>query len=195
MNLRTILLAGAIGLVPMTGEAVVVLNFSDPLNDSTGSVDATGMTMTIDENNGDYSIDITASAADPFLGAFRININVFNATLDEFFQDAFNDFNEPAPLTILTLTGNDADLTDWLDSHAIATSTLDGLGNPAGSSFFRTSVADLPFQSICVAEDVIGSVNCNPPANAPAPMPLALLLPGVLGVFFVTRRKTRAGSH
>ena len=149
---------------------------TDPVGDHTGAVDATGLLLDIINDGGDYRITVSADAANPFLGEFRININLFNATLDEYFQDVFNDFDEASPLTEITLTGNDPELTDWSDTHTIATSTFDGEGNPDNVTLFRTSVADLPFAPICVAEDIIGLDGCGAAAIAEPP---ALALVGL----------------
>ena len=64
------------------------ISWTDPVGDNTGMVDLVGMDFTFDAT-GDYTIDLSADEANPFVGDFRININLFNVTLDEFFQDTF----------------------------------------------------------------------------------------------------------
>ena len=178
-----------LGLVVANSSAqAVVISFSDPTGDHTGAVDVTGMSMDID-SVGNYTIDVTADASAPFLGQFRININLWNATLGEFFQDTFNDFDLVASQTLISLSGANSNLTDWLASHSIATSTFDGLGNPPGSTFFRTSVADLPFQSTCVSEDIIGHGGC---AEIPAPTTIALIGLGLAGIGYRRHRSKQA---
>ena len=172
--------------LPAIGHALVIFNFADPVGDHTGSIDVTHMTFTIDETNGDYMIDLTADGANPFAGDFRININLFNVTRNEGFQDAFNDFSGLPATTALSLGGTDLNLTDWLDTDVVATTSLQGLGNPPGVSFFRASVADLPFQPVCVAEDIIGFDGCS--AAAPEPGTIALLSIGLVGFGFIRRR-------
>ena len=178
----------ALLLIPTHGFATTI-SFSDPVGDHTGLVDVTGMDLDFD-TAGAYTIDLTATVANPFSGNFRININLWNVTLDELFQDTFNDFNLAVSQTSLSLSGNSTIITDWLTSHIVATSTLAGFGNPAGSSFFRSSVADLPFQSICQSEDVIGIDGCS--STVPAvPIPAAAWLFGtaLIGLVGFGRRR------
>ena len=176
-------IAAALLILSAGSAQATVISFSDATGDHTGAVDVTGMTLDINDVSGDYTIDITADAANPFTGDFRVNINLFNATLDEFFQNVFNDFAlGGATQTLVTLTGTDTDLTDWLPTHDIATSTLAGLGNPPGSTFFRSSVADLPFGPTCTAEDIIGITGCTPPARVPEPGALSMFLLALAGI-------------
>jgi hypothetical protein len=176
-------------ILPALGKATILYDFADPVGDHTGIVDVTHMAFSIDETTGDYTIDLTADGANPFSGDFRININLFNVTRDEYFQDSFNDYLGLAPVTSLSLSGSNTDLMDWIGTDVLATSTYDGLGNPAGSSFFRSSVADLPFESICSSEDIIGLDGCSY-KDLPEPGVLALVSLGLFGIA-VTRRKVR----
>ncbi|MCB1738916.1 MAG: PEP-CTERM sorting domain-containing protein [Gammaproteobacteria bacterium] len=177
---KLITIFSALALLAPGAAFAVVLSFSDPTGDSTGAVDVIGMDLDINETTGAYEATIRAAAAAPFVGAFRINLNIWNVSLDEFFQDTFNDYNLGAPQTELVLSGTDANLTDWMASHTIVTTTLAGFGNPSGTSFFRSSVADLPFSGTCVAEDIIGFDGCS--TSVPAPAPLALILTGAVGL-------------
>src|SRR4051812_11191374 len=54
------------------------LTFSDPVGDQLGSIDVTGMVITFKQNNGAYTIVLTADAAHPFTGQFRVSINLYN---------------------------------------------------------------------------------------------------------------------
>lgn len=175
-------------LIPSYSMAATI-SFTDPVGDHTGTVDVVGMDLNFDVT-GNYTIDLTADTANPFFGNFRININLFNATLDEFFQSAFNDFNLVASQTSLSLSGTSAIIPDWLASHSIATSTLAGLGNPSGSTFFRSSVADLPFQPICDSEDVIGIDGCSTTVPE-VPVPAAIWLFGTALIGFVGMSRRR----
>ena len=179
----------ALLLLPAQGFATVI-SFSDPVGDHTGIVDVTGMTLDFDVA-GNYTIDLTATAADPFNGNFRININLWNVSLDEFFQDPFNDFTLAAPTTSISLSGTDLLIADWLSTHTIATSTYAGFGNPAGSTLFRSSVADIPFQSVCASEDVIGLDGCGTIQVPQVPIPAAAWLFGtaLLGFVGIARRR------
>jgi len=177
--------------LPSIGMAEVI-SFTDPVGDHTGNVDVIGMDFTFD-TTGSYTIDLTADNANPFVGDFRININLFNVTLDEFFQDTFNDFSLAAAQTSLSLSGSDSLIADWLASHTVATSTLAGLGNPSSSSLFRSSVSNLPFDSICVSEDIIGIDGCSPDIP-PVPVPAAVWLFGtaLIGFVGIARRRKLA---
>ena len=192
MNKKIATLACALLLLPAQGFATTI-SFSDPVGDHTGNVDVTNMDFVFD-NSGSYSIDLTATGANPFSGEFRVNINLWNVTLDEFFQDSFNDFDlGVTSQTSLSITGNSPIITDWLVSHTIATSTLAGFGNPAGSSFFRSSVANLPFAPTCDSEDVIGIDGCSTTVPA-VPVPAAVWLFGsaLIGLAGFVRRRKRA---
>ena len=164
-----------------------LISWTDPVGDQTGIVDLVGMDFTFDAT-GDYTIDLIADEANPFVGDFRININLFNVTLDELFQDTFNDYSLAVSQTSLTLTGNNLVLSDWLASHTIATSTFDGYGNPPGSTFFRSSAADLPFEPVCTSEDIIGLDGCGT-TSVPEPTSLVLVGLGLAGLGFVRRKK------
>lgn len=146
------------------------LSFSDPIGDPTGSIDVTGMVMSFRSNSGEYTIVLTADAAHPFLGQFRVNINLYDpsapsgqSTFQHVAQSsAFdpkankgNDFDLPVAQTTLTLTGHNQVLKSWKAGDLVATSTWAGLGNPPGAALFRSSVDGLPF-TFLTNEDVIG---------------------------------------
>jgi len=191
MTKKWILIESVLLLLACQAASATIIAISDPVGDHTGSVDVTGMTLTIDETSGAYTIEITADSANPFIGDFRINVNLFNATLDEFFQNTFNDYSLSSATTSIWLSGADIELSDWLPSHSIATSTYAGLGNPSGISLFRSSVGDLPLAPICVSEDIIGVNGCLGTNVVPEPSTLALFGLGLFGLGFASRRKMR----
>src|SRR5258707_8306806 len=94
------------------------LTFTDPVADQTGTIDVIGMVMTFSKT-GHYRIDLTASADHPFVGEFRVNINLYNPAVTKpsgrFFSDTctkcevfdpsinHSDFNLTVPTTTLTL--------------------------------------------------------------------------------------------
>jgi hypothetical protein len=128
--------------------------------------------MTFEQKHGNYTITLTADPAHPFVGQFRVDINLFNATRISLFSDICsqcdvfgihknpgNDFDLSTPTTTLTLTGKDPTLLGWQAGDQVATHSLGTgggpLGNPPGASLFRSSVASLPL-TFLDHEDVIG---------------------------------------
>jgi len=174
--------------LPASGFAALI-SWTDPAGDHSGGIDIVGMDFNF-ASSGDYTIDLFADGANPFVGDFRININLFNVTLNELFADSLNDFSLAAPQTSVTLTGNSFVITDWLADDLVATSTYDGYGNPHGARFFKSSVADLPFQPNCVAEDIIGLNGCGEvEVSASEPLSLFLLASGLASLGFCGRKK------
>jgi len=128
--------------------------FTDPVGDNTGPIDVTQMSVTFDNGTGAYEIVLRATTLEPFLSQFRINVNLWNPTASSFFQDAGNDFNLSTGVTVIVLTGTNLNLPAWHAGDVVATNTLAGLGNPPGSTFFRTSVISPPF-TFLTNEDAI----------------------------------------
>jgi hypothetical protein len=139
---------------------ILSLSFADPIGDHTGRKDVTGMTLNFDSGTGDYHVLLTADAANPFSGTFRININLLNpdtgttAPNPSYFQDTFRDFNLSSPLTTIRLTGTDARLMSWQIGDRVAT-TSTPFGNPPGVSLFRSAVGDFPLGPPGIREDII----------------------------------------
>jgi len=143
---RIILLAILTFTVMATAQAEpLVFSFADPVGDHTGAIDVTGMSFDFDNSTGDYTITLTATAANPFVGQFRVNINLFNPdaiSADGLFADVFNDYNLAAATTSLTLTGTDP-LLAWHAGDRVATNSFP-FGNPPGVTLFRSSVTNFP---------------------------------------------------
>ena len=57
---------------------ILSFSFTDPVGDHSGVVDLVSVTVTFDNTTGDYEVLLTADAANPFNGNFRINLNLFN---------------------------------------------------------------------------------------------------------------------
>lgn len=126
------------------------------LNPPSGVVDVTRMVLSFDNATGQYEITVTASSDDPFVGPFRINVNLFNpdtgstAQDPAFFQDQLNDFNLSTPSTSITLTGSNPRLKAWKQGDRVAACQgasfvefgpcLGGLGLPDGVSGFGSGV-------------------------------------------------------
>ena len=179
----------------------LTFSFADPIGDNTGLVDVYRMDLTFDDVTGDYSILLLATSGDPFQGDFRVNVNLFNpdtgttARNPSFFQDVLNDFDYGSTTsTSLTLTGTNSRLTFWDEGDRVAASTVAGLGTPDGSSFFRSSVADLPFEPFGVSEDYIAADASGVASIVNAvPEPGSLVLCGiaVAGLWLLRRRSNR----
>ena len=125
----------------------LTITYSDPVADQTGDIDVTKMTMVFDNATGNYKIVLRATVAHPFVGLFRVNVNLFNAdTVPSamVFQDVFNDYNLAISTTKLTLTGTDLKLLAWNATDRVATNDLAGLGNPPGTTAFRSSATNFP---------------------------------------------------
>ena len=137
--------------------------FSDPVGDHTGRIDVVGMVFTFDSSTGAYQIQLTADAANPFIGRFRINLHLFNpdtgttARNRSLFSDALNNFNLTTPTTVLTLEGVSSNLRAWKVGDRVATSNIPH-GGPAGSSTFRSSVLDVPARGFGTSEDIIAAI-------------------------------------
>lgn len=153
-----------------TPEFPLMLTVHDSVGDQTGPVDVVAMVMRFDNMTGEYEITLSADAAHPFLGAFRVNINLFNpdmgttAFIPSFFSDAVNDFNFSTPTTTLTLAGFHPSLFSWTVDHRVFTNSLGGTGNPDGASLFRSGVSGFPGGPPGVNEDMIAFPDRRQPA-------------------------------
>jgi PKD repeat protein len=172
------LLQSPLGLVT---SSALPLTFSvlDPVGDQTGPVDVVSMVLNFDNATGQYEIVLTADAAHPFVGDFRININLYNQDLGTtnpdpaFFGDAGNDFSLSVPTTTITLTGTSTSLVAWAAAHRVFTNSLAGTGNPDGVTLFRSTVLGLPFEFL-TNEDVIAFQDLARPAIIRASVPVDL---------------------
>ena len=132
----------------------------DPLNDHRGLIDISSMHLKFDNATGSYEITLIADSSSPFIGNFRININLFNidaSDIDEssaYFSDTLNDFRLSNPINTITLSGTDSRLIDWKSSDRVASSNIP-FGNPSNSKMFRSAVADLPQEGFMENEDTI----------------------------------------
>src|SRR4051812_15691246 len=103
----------------------LVYSFTDPVADETGAVDLTSMVV-ISDLQGNFRLYLVADAAHPFVGKFRVNINLFNPDVDSQFSTLSyscstkcavfggnTDFNLITPRTKLVITGHDAVLKHW----------------------------------------------------------------------------------
>jgi hypothetical protein len=170
---QIVTLLGILSLTVAGTAQARTLTFSDPVADQTGTIDVIGMVMTFSKT-GHYRIDLTASADHPFVGEFRVNINLYNPEVSAktgffsvvckncaVFDPAVNhsDFNLTVPTTTLTLVkGKSKVLKTWDKGDQVAISSFAGLGTPPGVSVFRSAVANMPF-TFLTNEDTIGYNN------------------------------------
>jgi hypothetical protein len=143
----------------VAGGDYLALQVNDPPGDQTGAIDVRKMRLVFDRQTGDYRIVLTAAKDAPFVGAFRVNVNLFNpalgtASYPSVFSHTMADFDFAEPVTRLVLAGTDARLTLWEKGHEVFTNSLDGTANPSGTSLFRSSVTNLPM-GFLTNEDVI----------------------------------------
>ena len=160
---KATLMIALMGMVAfnLTQAAALLVSVTDPVGDNTGPVDVIGMEFEFDNETGNYRILLTTTDAEPFLGDFRIDIELFNldagTTADDpsFFQDTINDFSLLVPSTELILSGTNARLLSWDPGDRILLNNLpDGTPHPDGATLFSSVVAARPGQS--QENDVIG---------------------------------------
>ena len=171
--LQIVTLLGIFSFTIVSTTQARTVSFTDPVADQTGTVDVIGMVMTFSKT-GHYRIDLTSSADHPFVGQFRVNVNLYNPEVSskarffsfackscQVFDPAINhsDFNLTVPTTTLTLkTGKSKILKSWDKGDQVAISSFAGFGSPAGVSVFRSAVANMPF-TFLTNEDTIGYNN------------------------------------
>jgi hypothetical protein len=148
MNKMLALVLGGL-LLGATGFAAdLTFSYTDPVGDSTGTVDVTHMVVVFDTVTGNYKVTLTSTAAQPFLGVFRVNINLFDATrlpAHSFFADTLNDYNLATAKTKLILTGTNPNLAFWAAGDVVTTNTIASGGvNPPNVTLYRSQVTNLP---------------------------------------------------
>jgi predicted outer membrane repeat protein/parallel beta-helix repeat protein len=133
----------------LTHAETLSFHFDDPVGDSTGIVDVVSMDFTFNDATGAYTILLTADAAKPFFGNFRINVNLFNpdtgttAENPSYFRDVGNDYDLSTPVATIELTGTNTRLIQWKEGHRVATSS-EPFGNFDYCAGFGCGVGNLP---------------------------------------------------
>ena len=154
----SVTLMGSINAAPL------VLLTTDPAFDQLGaSPDLVQLRFAFDNATGNYVIELKATNENPFLGDFRVNINLFNLDVGttardpSFFNDTMNDFSLTAPTTTLSLTGNDSRLISWNAGDRIMPNNFpDGSPSPDGVTLFRSGVGVVSLGDVATNEDMLG---------------------------------------
>ena len=97
-------------------------SYSDPVADQTGSVDVTEMNFLFDTDTGNYTVILSAAPDAPFLGQFRVNVNLYNPDVlpaYSYFQDTFNEFDLSTATYRIKLTGTNPSLQYWAMGHRV----------------------------------------------------------------------------
>jgi hypothetical protein len=108
------------------------IGVDDPIGDHGALIDVILMILRFDNLSGAYEIEITTSPNAPFIGDFRINVNLFNVDAVSFFSDAVNDYSLTSPVTRIILTDTSSALLTWSAGDRIHTNSLAGTPNPPG---------------------------------------------------------------
>lgn len=141
------------------GAEMLQVVFSDPVGDPTGDIDAFLATLVFDDATGDYTFFVVATEAQPFLGEFRLNVNLFNPDVGStacavaYLSDTVNDFDLAAPVRRVTLTGSSPVLTNWSPGDRVATNDVP-FGTPDCNNGFGSGVVALPFQDPYPGDDI-----------------------------------------
>lgn len=133
---------------------MLTVHVDDPRGDQSGPVDVTSMDFDFDPATGEYSTGMRADSAAPFLGEFRVNINLFNVDGPSYFTDGFNDYTLTGAKTELVLSGQSDVLMGWEIGDRVYTNSLAGTPNPPGTALFRSGVSGIPVEFL-TNEDVI----------------------------------------
>ncbi|MGR8921651.1 MAG: PEP-CTERM sorting domain-containing protein [Gammaproteobacteria bacterium] len=190
---RLIPLAFALAWASSAPAIPLTLAVSDPAGDHTGAVDVLGLVLDFDNDSGAYEIRLTATAANPFAGDFRVNVNLFNpdtgttAADPSFFSDDLNDLSLAVPVTVLRLSGISSSLLSWDAGDRVAFSGPVPLGVPDGLATFRTAVRDLP--DVTLVDYIARGEFVAIARSVPEPGTLALVGVTLCGYLTATRRR------
>ena len=185
----------------ITNAQLLSFEFIDPTNDRTRSfgIDLVSVSVVFDNTNGDYEILLTADPASPFVGNFRINSNMVNPDTNSFtmvpsyFFDNANDFRNLDPVTTISLTGNNSNLTYWNIGDRVATSSVPfGLATDAleaGIGDFASEITDYLDFSIYSSDYFPNEQVAYIQAVVPLPTSLYLLISGLLGITSIALKR------
>ena len=169
-TIRTIFIVLVLQILTMdvSHAAQLRFSFSDSAGDAflfpgkTGSAtDVVGLLFTFDNSTGAYTITMTATTANPFIGDVIINVNLFNpdtGTTEDapsYFRDQLNRFSLSTPTTAITLTGANPTLRSWKTGDRVSACAGSGgiipedcaadLGHPDSTTDFQSGVINTHF--------------------------------------------------
>jgi hypothetical protein len=191
-----LLLAALVSFSCTAFAAQLTFEATDPLDDTWGPwtpppIDLVRTVLTFDNTTGNYTIEVVASAANPFRSTFRLNWNSWNETQGNNFFDNVNDFDLGAGTqTSVFLNGNDPVLMTWQEGDVVFL-------NSAGSAspiIFGNGVLDFPFVGSFAGDDFpeggnpITGTSTDVPDHAST---LALLWLSAAGLAFLRRSMPR----
>jgi hypothetical protein len=136
------------------------LRVDDPAGDNTSPIDVRRMVMDFNPSTGNYQI-IIAAPVSPFIGNFRVNVNLLNGFTGVLFSDNVRDFGYTSPVALVRLAGTNSLLSTWAAGHNIQPSRLNP---PPGFQLFWSAVTTLPC-ACNVSEDAIAFANRDQPAQ------------------------------
>lgn len=178
--------------------------FADDVGDADPpiNVDLTRVELAFDPATGDYELTWEADPAFPFVGTFRLNANLYNpdtgsnAQDPAFFNDTFNDITLSAPLTVVTLFGNNPRLTAWAAGDRVTASCPAPIGCPTGVGGFLSAVGPLSGSAEGVDRlpsqaPVIASTATLVPSLSPAAIALTVMLLGATSTLMLRMRGDR----
>lgn len=147
----------------------LIVSVSDAMGDAYGTVpfDVSRMDLIFDRTTGAYELTVRTYPGGPFLGTFRVNINLYNidALIPFYDNDVGNAFNLSSPVSTLVLSGPYSALKFWQPGQRVNTNSLfSGAPLPPGSTLFRSSVLALPSCGFLCGEDVIAFATLAQPA-------------------------------
>jgi hypothetical protein len=133
---------------------LLFFKMEDPEGDNTGQIDLVRVKFIFSNTTGDYTMIWKATNENPFIGNFRVNLNLFNADTGTTAQNPswFIDWRQSATWFNLTkrtkmvmVKGNNPRLLAWEAGDRVALSGPIPLGVPDGIPAFGASCVDLVF--------------------------------------------------
>ncbi len=204
--MKQLLLAGLLsfGLLSSAEAGMLSVTFDDATGDQSGPTDLISVVLTFDNTTGDYSIKATADAANPFRDTVRLNYHFYNpdagtTVTPGMLTDNLNDITLAAPVTMLTVSGTNTNLTSWeLGDRVAPDSAALGIPTDATFSVFHSGVFNFPLMSGSGSDffpSPFDTYSVVETALVPEPSTFALLAIGGIAVIgYSCRRKRRQAA-